>query len=152
MPRTIQDAATLAELERRIRSLQPDSPRLWGTMTPASMLCHVADVLAQAVGKREETDRSNVFTRVLLRPLVLHVMPMPKGAPTGPGLDPTKGGTKPEGFEQDRDRVLSLLAENASRPAHEPFATHPFFGPMNHAERGILTWKHTDHHLRQFGV
>jgi len=29
---------------------------------------------------------------------------------------------------------------------------HPFFGKMNIAEWDGLTWKHIDHHLKQFGV
>ncbi|WP_083836419.1 DUF1569 domain-containing protein [Nitritalea halalkaliphila] len=28
---------------------------------------------------------------------------------------------------------------------------HPFFGPLNKKEWGIVLFKHSDHHLRQFG-
>lgn len=29
---------------------------------------------------------------------------------------------------------------------------HGFFGKMNKQQTGLLAYKHTDHHLRQFGV
>jgi hypothetical protein len=29
---------------------------------------------------------------------------------------------------------------------------HSFFGKMTRDEWGVLTWKHLDHHLRQFGA
>ena len=33
-----------------------------------------------------------------------------------------------------------------------PDFVHDFFGKMRREETGILVYKHTDHHLRQFGL
>ncbi|MEX2568856.1 MAG: DUF1569 domain-containing protein [Cyclobacteriaceae bacterium] len=33
-----------------------------------------------------------------------------------------------------------------------PVFIHDFFGKMTREQIGILAYKHTDHHLRQFGV
>ncbi len=152
MPPSILEENTRTALAERIRRLSPDSPRQWGTLSAKGMLCHAADVLQQALGRRESPFRGNILSCWVLKPLVLYAMPIVKGAPTAPGLDPSKSGTQPADFELDRQRVLDLLEENAARPIDQPFATHPFFGPMSHKERGILSFKHLDHHLHQFGV
>jgi len=152
MPKSILDPHVLAELERRLKSLPPQAVRRWGTMTAGEMLCHVADGLEQALGRRPARDQGNLLLRTVVRLLVVNVLPMPKGAPTSDAMAPGRAGTVPSDFERDRSRALTLLAENASRPAHEPFARHPAFGALSRRERGILTWKHLDHHLRQFGA
>jgi hypothetical protein len=149
---TLTDPADLARLEARLNALRPDAAPLWGKMVPGEMLCHLADFLAQAVGKREVPDQSSLFLRTVVRFLLVNAMPMPKGAPTSPALLASRGGTLPADFEADRERVLALMRENAARPANRPFARHPAFGQLSHRERGLTSWKHIDHHLRQFGV
>lgn len=114
------------------------------------MLCHLADNLEQALGRRPDSDHSNLFLRRVVKHLVLY-LPMPKGAPTSAKMDPSKEGTRPQEFERDRNRVLALLEEAANRPEDRPFAPHPAFGPLTRRQRGILTWRHIDHHLKQFG-
>lgn len=151
MPPSILDPRAATNLAHRIRSLSPDATRHWGTMTPGAMFCHVADAMEQALGRRPEADRSNLFTRTVFKFLMVRVFPMPKGAPTSPGMDSAQGGTPPSDFEVDRRRVLDLLEESRLWPEEVPMAPHPFFGPLTKEERGLLTWKHIDHHLRQFG-
>lgn len=152
MSKTILDAKTRGALAERILKLSPESPPRWGTLTVNGMLCHIGDGMEQGLGRRPDTDRSNFFLRTVLKFLVLHVLPMPKGAPTSGNMDPSKQGTQPQEFERDRNRALALLEETANRPEDRPFAAHPVFGPLTHKQRGILTWKHLNHHLKQFRV
>ena len=130
--------------------LSPDSPAKWGSLTVGGMLCHIGDGMEQSLGRREDIDRSTFLFRTVVKFLVLHVLPMPKGAPTSPRLDPNREGTHPQEFERDRNRALALLEESAIWPKDRPMAPHPAFGPMTRAQRGILTWKHIHHHLKQF--
>ena len=149
MAKSILDSKTRAELVDRILRLAPDAERRWGTMSVGGMLCHIADGIEQSLGRRQDEDKSNVVLRKLVKHLVLHV-PMPRGAKTSAKMDPSREGTRPLEFERDRNRVLALLEEAANRPEDRPFAPHPAFGPMSRRQRGILTWKHVDYHLRQF--
>jgi transposase InsO family protein len=75
--------------------------------------------------------------------------PMRKNSPTARGLivaDERDFGT-------ERARLSGLIdkfaAGGAARCTRNP---HSFFGRMTPEEWAILTYKHLDHHLRQFGV
>jgi len=35
---------------------------------------------------------------------------------------------------------------------NNPKFIHPFFGPMTKEQIGFFAYKHSDHHLRQFGA
>lgn len=116
------------------------------------MLCHVGDAMSQAIGELELADQSTLLFRTLVRWVVIRGPRLPKGAPTSPRIVAGTGGTVPAEFAADLARVLDLLDRNAAWPPERPMPPHPAFGPLSHAERGILTWKHLDHHLRQFGA
>ncbi|HLP18484.1 MAG TPA: DUF1569 domain-containing protein, partial [Bacteroidota bacterium] len=47
-------------------------------------------------------------------------------------------------------RLLKAFVEGGASKI-EPH-THAFFGELTPGEWGIITYKHLDHHLRQFGV
>ena len=151
MPPSILDPKSATQLAHRIRSLSPEATRHWGTMTPGAMFCHIADAMEQSLGRRSDVDKSNLFSRTIFKFLMVRVFPMPKGAPTSPRMDSTREGTCSGDFEADRRRVLDLLEELRIWPEEMPMAAHPFFGPLTKEERGLLTWKHIDYHLRQFG-
>jgi hypothetical protein len=65
-------------------------------------------------------------------------------------VDSTIGGTKPSGFDRDREQTIALLRRFAAPDAR--YAQHPIFGPMTRDEWMIWGYRHTDHHLRQFAL
>ncbi len=148
---TLNKPDTAASLNARLQALAPTAVRRWGTMDVTAMLCHVGDALEQAMGRRPMPDQSNLFFRTVMKWVVVH-LPTPKGAPTVPAMDGTKDGTRSQDFQAARERVLALLEATLVFPQDQEFAPHPAFGPMLREERGILSWKHIDHHLRQFGA
>jgi len=149
----LRTPADVVLFERRLAALRPDAPALWGSLDAHRMLCHVADVMEQALGERQAPDQSNFFLRHVVRFLVVRVMArMPKGAPTSAGFLSTGSGSVPTDFESDRRRVVEAMRRCVDRPESTPFLPHPAFGALSHAERAILTGKHLDHHLRQFGL
>jgi hypothetical protein len=153
MSTSLHISADVEAFQRRFESLRPDAPALWGSLDAHHMLCHVADVMEQALGERPAPDQSTFFLRHVVRFLLLHVMPrMPKGAPTSRAFLAETGGSVPTDFESDRRRVLLAMERCVARPESKPFLPHPAFGALSHAERAILTGKHLDHHLRQFGL
>jgi hypothetical protein len=48
----------------------------------------------------------------------------------------------------EKKKWIALIKKNAQFPNHD--FVHPFCGRMTKEQMGILAYKHTDHHLRQF--
>ena len=55
-------------------------------------------------------------------------------------------------FEEEKEKLVSLIERFRSGPGILTKEPHPFFGKLTTEEWDILGWKHLDHHLRQFGV
>ena len=83
-----------------------------------------------------------------LKHLILYVLPFPKGAPTAPELKPNVVAS----FEEERAAVLELLERIGTGLREGVGPTHPLFGPLSWHEWGVVTYKHADHHLKQFGA
>jgi hypothetical protein len=83
-----------------------------------------------------------------LKHLLLYVLPFPKGAPTARELKPADASS----LEEERAALLELLERIGTGPRDGAAPAHPLFGPMTWREWGVVTYKHANHHLRQFGV
>ncbi|MDH3455485.1 MAG: DinB family protein [Gemmatimonadota bacterium] len=148
--KSISNPAGLAQLIERLNALRPDTPRQWGTLSPGEMLCHLGDatasVLRSAAG---EPGRRRPFMKwiALRSPLV-----WPHGLKTPPRVDPQADGTKPGAFDADRERAVNGLRAVAAAPASALTASHGAFGRMTAQDWHRWAYRHTDHHLRQFGL
>jgi hypothetical protein len=146
------DATVVDELKLRLGHLAPHSERLWGRMTVAQMLAHCSVSLQWAVGE-VVPDRLPLPARVmgrLVKPLVFrNDDPMRKNSPTAKSLVVADE----RDFAEERDRLLGLIdrfaAGGAAGCTRNP---HSFFGEIRPEEWAVLTYKHLDHHLRQFGA
>jgi hypothetical protein len=138
------------EISNRINKLSVDSKRLWGKMDVAQMLAHCAITMEMATGAKK---LSRLFIGRILGPLVkssyLGPKPLSKNSPT----DKNFIISDPHDFEFEKKRLL-LLVKQFSEGGAANCTTHPhsFFGKFTPNEWGISTFKHLDHHLRQFGV
>ena len=151
---TLANPDTLTQLLARLERLGPDTPRQWGVMTAGEMLCHLGDASDGVLGRR--VTPGNVPPNVLplpIRWLMLYSpMPFPKGVETRPGVNPHKEGTRPADFAQDRARVVDALRALTVAAPETLSPTHFRFGPMSKSKWLRWAYKHTDHHLRQFGL
>lgn len=147
---SIANPATLASLISRLEALEPDTPRRWGTMTAGEMLCHLGDASKSILGRPGAGPKTR---KRLVRWIALYSpLPWPKGAKTPPNVNPRVDGTRPGDFEADRQRAIEGLRTLAATPAEGYPAGHLLFGALSHADWLVWAFRHTDHHLRQFGV
>jgi hypothetical protein len=139
-----------AAIAARVRSLSASSSKRWGSMDVAAMLQHLRLTASMTLGELPVASRSKrVFQVFPLKHLILYVVPFPKGAPTAPELKPGAGQAS---FEDERRAVLELLERIGTGPRDGAGPAHPLFGPLTWREWGVATYKHADHHLRQFGA
>jgi hypothetical protein len=146
------DEKNCAAIVARINRLTPDSKAAWGKMNVCEMLCHCADGIKMATGERAVADKSSFLFRTLVKPLVIHVFPMPKSAPTADEINPAKSGTRPSEFDADRQALLDAVEGLCALPVDFAFSNHALFGKLTRKEWGLIGHKHLDHHLKQFGV
>ncbi len=153
MMKTVADPAILNDLLARLRALRPDSPRRWGTLTPHEMLCHLGDATAMVLRQRPAVPPSPIRARPLMRWVGLWApLPWPRGYPTRPSLDPKAEGTRPGDFEADRERAIAGLKGVAGAAPGDLVPAHGAFGTMSLRDWHRWAYRHTHHHLRQFGL
>jgi len=145
------EVGRVEEVKRRIAQLGPGSARQWGKMNPAQALEHCSRGIEMALG--DKTPPRVFVGRVLgwiVKPLALgNDEPMRRNSPTAKELvvqDERDLG-------RERTRLCGLIDRFAAGgPAGCTTHPHAFFGPLTPEQWAILTYKHLDHHLRQFGV
>jgi hypothetical protein len=134
----------------RIASLKPSATRQWGKMTPSQALAHLSIAMESAAG---EGSQQQALLGKIVTPLimwkVLDEKPFGHNAPT----DPSFVVSDERDFEKERARLVAAIDRLVSRgPAKAAESVHPFFGRLTPDQWGRLTFKHLDHHLRQFGA
>jgi hypothetical protein len=116
-------------------------------MTSAQALAHLADALKMAFGELPVAMKKTPLRFAPLKQLIIYVAPFPKGAPTAPELL----GRSAVDFDGEIASLAAML--DRCGDAGQMFAAeHPAFGRLSRRDWGVLIYKHTDHHLRQFGV
>jgi hypothetical protein len=145
------DPADQREIITRLGTLRPDSPRQWGTMTPAQMLAHCSLGIEMAMGSfRRPRKLIGRLLGPIIKPMALKDdAPMRRNSPTVDGMV-IEG--EPD-FELERERLRDLF-DRCVAGGREACTTHPhsFFGRLTPDEWSVLMYKHLDHHFRQFGA
>lgn len=124
----------------------------WGKMNVDQMMSHLVQTCEMPFAPIVP-DRSSFISRTVIKPMILYLLPMPKDVKISSEIDQQKNGRRPEGFEADREKVIDEIDNIGTlSPDHQCLGHHPFFGRMSLKEWAVIAYKHTDHHLRQFGV
>jgi Protein of unknown function (DUF1569) len=145
---TVWEPAVRDALVARARALTPLHTAKWGHFSVAGMVAHLNDALRMASGDLPVAAKAPPFLKwAPVRYLIIHVLPMPKGAPTAPELIARSTAAD---LAHEQRAFETLLADLPRRQALAP--AHPAFGRMTRDDWGAIVHKHTDHHLRQFGV
>ena len=146
---TAWDAAVRSSFVSRSRKLTADTTPRWGKMHAAAMMAHLNDALRMALGDLPVKSKNLPLRYKPIRHLFIYYLPMPKGAPTAPELIARCQGAS---LDVERQVFAELLDRCGALAPGSKMGEHPAFGDLSYADYGVLIAKHTDHHLRQFGL
>ncbi|HLA62974.1 MAG TPA: DUF1569 domain-containing protein [Rhodothermales bacterium] len=145
---TLFDPTARAALLDRVDRLTPDARRVWGKMSLGQMLAHTAGQLRLGLGEMPVKRMRTPYGFPVLRQLAIYVVPWPKGAPSAPELL----AVPPAEVEAGKAAVRECAERFGALGPDHPWPLHPAFGRLSRRAWGVLSWRHLDHHLRQFGV
>jgi hypothetical protein len=145
------DPARVDEVKERLQHLRPASQRQWGKMTAPQAVAHCAAGMKTALGDSRPPRMfvGRIFGRIVKRLALGNDEPMRRNTPTVPGLVVADE----RDLDAERQQLVALIDRFAAAgPAGCTTHPHSFFGHLTPEQWAILTYKHLDHHLRQFGV
>jgi hypothetical protein len=144
--KSIFEETTTDELIRRISMLSENSKAQWGKMTPYQMLkhCTLWEEMISGEKKYKRMFLGRLFGKMALKGMIKDDKPVRHNMPTVPGFGITDHGD----FSSEKNKWIGMVKEH-SHFSNNDFV-HPFFGKMTKEQIGLLAYKHSDHHLRQF--
>ena len=146
--KSLWDPTVREELVVRVSALQPDRLPRWGRLTCSRMLVHVTDALAMYMGDLSAGGAWTPLRYFPVKQAFIYLLPIPRNVPTAPELL----SREPGAWEEEQDRFGQTLAAFCAQDSRAEWPTHPLFGRLSRRALGVLAYKHTDHHLRQFGA
>lgn len=146
--KTVFDQATRDEIIRRINSLTENSGRQWGKMNVLQMIkhCNGFEELVQGNEHHKRAFVGRIFGKMALKNVLKDEAPLRKNSPTLPSLKTSNNGD----LQSEKEKWISRINDYNNFSKNE--FMHPFFGKMTKEQTGYFAYKHSDHHLRQFGV
>lgn len=146
--RSIREDGPRRAITDRVKRLSEASERRWGRMVLNQALAHLGDQIRMALGLVPVKGASGPFRFAPLRFVLIHVLPWPKGRARAPDEAFT---TRPTDIEADKAALLELIERYAEAEPDRLAPVHPLFGRMSPRDWDVLTYRHLDYHLRQFG-
>jgi hypothetical protein len=147
--KSIFDKSTREELINRINAVTQQSNARWGKMNVFQMLVHCTLCEDMFLGKTKinRVLIGRLFGKMISKQVLKDDAPFRRNSPTSPLL---KTNAETGDIEQQKKEWISRIEKYADYT--NPHLIHPFFGSMTKEQIGLLAYKHTDHHLRQFGA
>jgi len=146
---TLYDPAERKRMLERAARLRPDGKPLWGRFTCPQMLTHVNDSMRVGTGEVVAKYSPSPLGHFPLQQLAAYWIPWPKNAQTSPELLQRIDHAE---FDKEIAALPEIIDAIASREHQKVWPLHPAFGRLSARGWGVVTWRHTDHHFRQFGV
>jgi hypothetical protein len=147
--KSVFETFTREELINRINSLNQQNTAQWGKMNGFQMVrhCILCEEMIHGKIKIKRVLPGRLFGKMILKKVLKDDKPFGKNSPTSPLLKTTHENGD---IEQQKKEWIKRIEEYASY--NNPDFIHPFFGPMTKEQIGFFAYKHSDHHLRQFGA
>lgn len=147
--KSIFDKTNREEIIKRINAINENSERQWGKMDVHQMLKHCTLYEEWVLGKNNPTYKQTfigrIFGKMVLKKFTKDDQPFDKNVPTTSDLKLPIGN---KNLLEEKNKWISLI--NEYEKFHNPAFIHDFFGKTSVEQIGILAYKHSDHHLRQF--
>ena len=148
--KTIFNSQVREELILRINSLNKDMKSQWGKMNVFQMVKHNTYWNGWILGKENHTYKQvfmgKIFGKLALRKMIKDEKALDKNIPTSSQF---KVKELNGDLEAEKFKLISLI--KVYEHYDNPDFIHDFFGTMTKEQIGVLVYKHSDHHLRQFG-
>lgn len=149
--KTIFDPEVRQALIPRINKLDENCQAQWGKMNVYQMLLHNTYWNAWILGSEPHVYRQEflgkIFGKLALRSMIKDEKPFDKNVPTSAQFK-----AKADFCDLEAEKAKWIALTVAYERFDNPRFIHDFFGRMSREQIGILAYKHSDHHLRQFGV
>lgn len=146
--KTLHSERDRAEIADRLNRLSPGQEARWGKMNAPQMVVHLADALRMATGDLAVRGKDTFLRYPPVKKLIIYVLPFPKGAPTARELQ----SRVPTSWGREMADLQALITGFAAHANRSEWPNHPVFGRMSREDWGALAYKHSDHHLKQFGA
>lgn len=149
--KTLFDKETNDNIVSRIERLNPYLKARWGKMNTTKMLAHL-DLSFQA-NFGEIRLKKDLLLGTILKPLSKHILlgkkPFWKNMPTDKKLLPKV----PVDFLEEKQKVIAMIKMYVTvGPEIISKNPHNILGKITPQESAFISYKHVDHHLRQFGI
>lgn len=148
--KSIFDKADRDSVIGRIDLLSESVWPIWGTMTVAQMCKHCAICEEYYFGniKKGRSFLGRLVGKMAIKAILKDdESGINKNAPTAPVFLVKDSGLN---FEQERTNWKRLISRYETY--QKDSFIHWFFGKMSKEQLGQFIYKHSDHHLKQFGV
>ncbi|MCP5051035.1 MAG: hypothetical protein GY940_27975 [bacterium] len=147
--KTIHNKNDAEEMKARIEKLTHETVAKWGKFDVHGMICHLQDALKYPLGLMDEVTELAKGPPIFMRRIIGLYVPIPKGKVQ---TSPIMLTTKPEEFDKDKAVLLDLMDRYVETNPEDQWPMHPFFGHLTGTYWGKLSYRHSNHHLTQFGV
>jgi hypothetical protein len=137
------------EIIARLNKIGSSTQPQWGKMNAAQMMAHCQAPFEAYFGEKK-TRRGLVgvlFGKMAKKKLFVD-KPWPKSLPTAKEFIIADE----RNLDAEKAKLVNLIKRFSSEGYMVTQTVHPFFGKMSSQEWALLTYKHLDHHLQQFGV
>ena len=148
MPRSLSNDQARQDLLDRLERLTPEARPLWGKMTAPQMLAHLVDWMLMIRGDLRTVPIKTYVRYPPMKQFAIYWMPWPKGVPTARELLPGR----PVNWGPERELLRQYMQSYPELESRGSWPEHPAFGNMTTRAWGVLGYRHTDHHFRQFGI
>ncbi|HKI44739.1 MAG TPA: DUF1569 domain-containing protein [Balneolales bacterium] len=144
---TLLDAGCRKDVLNRLSGLFPDDKPKWGTMSAPQMIAHVSMQMKCALGINHEKPLNPIWRFWPLKKLVIYIVPWPHGLPTA---ESWKNPQRSD-WNREMEQLQMLIREFPNKRSLDEWGIHPILGQLNKKDWGRLSYRHINHHLRQFG-
>ena len=144
---SIFDKKNYDQIVSRIQNMRENIKPLWGKMNASQMMHHLNRALKAPLGKWEVSGKP-IFFMKMFKGVLYNDKPFGKGVPTPKDFKVTDDTYS---FDKEKQEVLISLEEIFHQGVDGVYKPHVFFGNLTNQQWGKHIFKHTDHHLKQFG-